>query len=118
MEHSSINISGIQCDNPSCDYKDMSVRFEDYVDWLNRPCPKCGDNLLTQESLDQCQALVEAVELANEFSPDDIRMIQENMSPEEMDRALDFINDMGLKKIGEDAGGGEIWTTKKDEDAV
>ena len=26
---------GIKCDNPNCDYKDMSVRFEDYPAYLN-----------------------------------------------------------------------------------
>ena len=42
---------GIKCDNPNCDFRDMSVRFEDYPKWLNRPCPKCGQNLLTEADL-------------------------------------------------------------------
>lgn len=42
-----MNVLGIKCDNPSCEFVDMSVEFEDYKDWLNKPCPKCGSNLLT-----------------------------------------------------------------------
>ena len=47
-------VSGIKCDNPSCDYKDMGVKFEDYPDYINKPCPKCGSVLLTQEDHDKC----------------------------------------------------------------
>lgn len=44
-------IGGIKCDNPKCDYKDSTVRPQDYLSWLNKPCPKCGSNLLTKEDL-------------------------------------------------------------------
>ena len=40
--------AGIKCDNPSCDYADWSVKQEDYKDWVDRPCPKCQQNLLTR----------------------------------------------------------------------
>jgi hypothetical protein len=43
------NVSGIKCDNKLCDFKDMSVKFEDYPKWLNRRCPCCTDNLLTEK---------------------------------------------------------------------
>lgn len=44
-EASNVIVKGIKCDNPECDFKDMSVNFEDYKNWVNRPCPKCGTNL-------------------------------------------------------------------------
>ncbi len=47
-----LKISGIKCDN--CSYKDDSVKFEDYLEWLNKPCPDCGENLLTQKDYDYC----------------------------------------------------------------
>lgn len=42
----------IECDNKHCDYvvvnttKDPNVSLDKYV---NMPCPKCGDNLLTEK---------------------------------------------------------------------
>lgn len=41
-----VKIEGIKCDNPNCDYKNMSVNIENFKDWHNKPCPKCGENLL------------------------------------------------------------------------
>ena len=41
-------IGGIKCDNPSCDFRDESIPVEDYKNWLNKPCPICGSNLLTK----------------------------------------------------------------------
>lgn len=40
---------GIKCDNPKCDFVNMSVEFVDYKKWIDKPCPKCGENLLTKE---------------------------------------------------------------------
>lgn len=45
-----IKIEGIKCDNTECGWSDMSVKFEDYYDWLNRPCPNCSQNILTEEN--------------------------------------------------------------------
>ena len=46
---------GIKCDNPECDFRDDSVKCENYQQWLNKPCPKCGQNLLTQKDYDTVQ---------------------------------------------------------------
>lgn len=42
-----ITKSGIQCDNPSCDYNDADIEVT--KDIIDTPCPKCGENLLTEE---------------------------------------------------------------------
>lgn len=42
------SVSGIKCDY--CDYKDDTVKVEDYPNWLNKPCPECGENLLTKKA--------------------------------------------------------------------
>ena len=42
----------VVCDNPSCDYKVENPGGDpraDLSDWVDKPCPKCGENLLTQE---------------------------------------------------------------------
>lgn len=56
---------GIKCDNHDCDFADETVRVEDYKDWLNKPCPKCGCNLLTQADYDNVQMLLSLVNMVN-----------------------------------------------------
>lgn len=53
-----IKIQGIKCDNPACDFKDPDAKFTDYREWLNKPCPKCGANLLTLKDLEAIKRLV------------------------------------------------------------
>lgn len=60
-----MNIRGIKCDNISCDFKDMSVKFEDYDKWLNKPCPLCGCNLLTKKDYNKCKKIMKIVKLLN-----------------------------------------------------
>jgi hypothetical protein len=50
--------SGIKCDNKSCGFKDDTVVIEDYPAWVDRPCPKCGLNLLTKKDYENVQLLV------------------------------------------------------------
>lgn len=49
-----LNISGIKCDTHHCNYRDDDVKFEEYPSWVDRPCPLCGANLLTQKSYNSC----------------------------------------------------------------
>jgi len=69
-------VKGIKCDTVLCDYVDMEVPFTDYPQWLNRPCPKCGANLLTQADFD---AVISLVRIAEE-QPDDEGETDFNMS--------------------------------------
>ena len=57
---------GIKCDNPECDYMDETVKVEDYKNWLNKSCPKCGSNLLTQKDYDNVQMLIGLADIINE----------------------------------------------------
>ena len=52
-------IKGIKCDAPACTYRDNSVGFDQYAEYLNKPCPKCGANLLTQADLDFIKTLLD-----------------------------------------------------------
>lgn len=45
-------IKGIKCDNVKCNFEDNTVLDSDYSNWLNKPCPNCGCNLLTQKDYD------------------------------------------------------------------
>lgn len=42
-----LTCGGLKCDNPKCDFVDMSIAMENYEAWVNKPCPKCGESLLT-----------------------------------------------------------------------
>ena len=53
-------IHGLKCD--FCDYKDDSIKYEDYPNWINKPCPICGHSLLTQEDYDATRSIVHIVD--------------------------------------------------------
>ena len=47
-----MGVSGLKCDNPNCTYKDDSVQRFEYEASINKPCPECGEPLLTQKDCD------------------------------------------------------------------
>jgi hypothetical protein len=49
MKNENFDMAGIKCDNVHCGYRDDSVLSKDYKDYVDKPCPKCGSNLLTQK---------------------------------------------------------------------
>lgn len=65
----SLTISGIQCDNNTCDYTNSEVSFQDYELWLNKPCPCCGENLLTEADFNTVKLMGAVVQIANAVSP-------------------------------------------------
>jgi hypothetical protein len=60
-----VGFSGIQCDNSKCDYTEDNVKHEDYKDWVDTPCPKCGENLLTEEDYQSSLKMIEAANALN-----------------------------------------------------
>lgn len=100
-----MNISGLKCDN--CDYRDDSVPFSDYESSVGKPCPDCGESLLTQEDYNSIMQMVQAVEMVNSFSEADLEAIAANLSQEEIDSALDMMNLLKLTKTGETEDGRE-----------
>lgn len=46
----SVYASGIKCD--SCPHSEPLVKSSEYKNYLNRPCPICGENLLTKKDYD------------------------------------------------------------------
>ena len=58
-------ISGLKCDNTTCDYRDDSIKVEDYQSYINEPCPQCGTSLLTQADYDQVQNILSLVGVVN-----------------------------------------------------
>ena len=58
-------MGGIKCDNPDCDYINNDVPVSDYKNWINRSCPCCGANLLTEADYKSCKTLLTIVNLVN-----------------------------------------------------
>lgn len=69
MKSIDLKILGIKCDNPKCDFKDMTVQYKDFKKWLNKPCPKCGANLLTTADYNTTRIMVWIVRLINKILP-------------------------------------------------
>lgn len=116
-----MNIHGLKCDNPNCDWNDMSVPFDDYVSHVNAPCPECGENILKEEEYQKLLQMKNAVNALNAMSEEDIQNMLVNLSPEEMDAALDQMNDLikmfKLKKTDNDDGT-ETWSAEDNIDDV
>lgn len=58
-----IDVEGLMCDNKNCDYKDEAIPYEEYENHVNKGCPKCGENLLTQFDYDFVENAVEEAKL-------------------------------------------------------
>ena len=50
-------IKRLKCDNPSCDFCNLDIPFEEYEKFVNYPCPKCGESLLTPQAYKMAVAL-------------------------------------------------------------
>lgn len=60
-----LDIKGIKCDAPGCDYVDDKAEFGDGMKWLGAPCPLCGASLLTVEDYTAIQLIKSAIALTN-----------------------------------------------------
>jgi len=88
-----IESMGIKCDAPECDYHDANAVFDidNPEEWLDRPCPKCGASLLTQEDLNTIIASRKMMDAINEMAermglvPDDSEVDESDMVAVTMD---------------------------------
>jgi len=93
--------TGIKCDNSACDWEDRSVKREDLKQWINIPCPKCGENVLTPEDYGIVQALYLAMELTNAMSEDQIKTLNQTAIREDLLKTDFFKDANGLENITE-----------------
>ena len=89
---------GIKCDNPECDFRDNSVQEHEYANWLNVPCPKCGQNLLTEEDFSNAELLKFVADLVNTLSPEEILAIHKSGN-EELKKSPMFKDTKGLELL-------------------
>ena len=58
---------GLKCDNVECDFRDETIKSIDYENWVNKPCPKCSDNLLTLQDFYNVILLESIIREVNEI---------------------------------------------------
>jgi len=56
---------GLKCDNPNCDYNDISISASEYKKYVGCPCPKCGEILLTKAAYRNFKIICGIVKIVN-----------------------------------------------------
>jgi ssDNA-binding Zn-finger/Zn-ribbon topoisomerase 1 len=58
----------IICDNPKCNFKfDLNKSTIKLEEFINRPCPNCGQNLLTQKDYNTSKKLIMIINFINKW---------------------------------------------------
>lgn len=83
---------GIQCDNPKCDFRDNTVKLDELEKWLNKPCPKCGENLLTEEDFLNGVAIRKSINFINDLTKEELKEFSNHSTMK------DLIGCMGLSE--------------------
>ena len=71
MSDIEIKSSGLKCDNVACDWADTTIEISAMSDWINRPCPKCGENVLTYNDFLNVQTVMAVIEHVNSLPKSD-----------------------------------------------
>ena len=64
-QNANVIITGIKCDNPNCNFCDPTVSYEQYPEWINKSCPDCGENLLTEFDYEYTKFIMEMAKKVN-----------------------------------------------------
>jgi hypothetical protein len=67
-----LKINGLMCDNESCGYRDDTIKREDYENCINKPCPDCGESLLTFNDYMNVLVLENVVNEVNQMESSEI----------------------------------------------
>ncbi len=70
---------GISCDH--CDYINMNVMYCEFESYVGKPCPKCGQNLLTREDCDAMKARIQRISVIERLQREGVIKTDQN-SPE------------------------------------
>ena len=102
------NCGGIKCDNPSCDWEDQEATLEDYKKWIGKGCPKCGENVLTEEDYNNVMLIKKISEQINKIPKDVLHSMNESIDPEAVKESEVFKDAEGLDILDEEADGGAV----------
>lgn len=54
-----IQVTTMKCDNDECDYITSDVDNSTVHKYLHKPCPKCGESLLTEDDLSKLHTILD-----------------------------------------------------------
>lgn len=95
------NIShGLKCDNPTCGWKDEHIPMSEWESYIDSPCPKCGQNILTREDFNNACMLIAMAEL--DLSNADLGSIIGDDELEEIKRQLTEQGISGAENLTKD----------------
>ena len=69
--------NSIKCDNPTCNYE-IYLKIENFKDYINKECPKCSYNLLTEDGFDDHSELISQFRELGEFKEVEYSEIKDN----------------------------------------
>ena len=97
-----IGNAGLVCDNPSCDWDDKSITLDQSKTWINAPCPKCGENVLTEEDYNNAEMLYNMIDMLNSLPDDVVESMAANLDVEALKNSDMFKNVPGIESIDKD----------------
>lgn len=103
--HSNIEVTqsgGLQCDNPNCDWSDMTIPVSEYDKWVNKGCPKCGECVLTEDDFNKTNQLMSAINMINSMSPEQLDELSKHMDSDDIIDAYLKLKAFGFKHEGDD----------------
>lgn len=62
----------LQCDKDGCDYREDGIINAELETHINKPCPKCGENLLTLEDYNNAQFALKGAEFINSLTDEEM----------------------------------------------
>lgn len=62
-------MGGLKCDNPDCDWRNDDIKVEEYENYINYPCPKCGCNVFTMKDYKSFKAILKLIKILNFVLP-------------------------------------------------
>ncbi len=112
-ENVEIISGGLKCDNPKCDWRDDTIAVDTYAQWVDKPCPKCGENLLTEEDYRNAQTLLSVAHLMNSMTKEEIELLSTGYD-EKIEESPMFKDAKGLDNLKGDGGIIVKWETHKE----
>lgn len=88
---------GIKCDY--CEYRNDTVQVDDYDNWLNKPCPDCGKNLLTKDDLERTNRLIGMAKWYNGLSEEDQKKLGFDEEGQKIEVEFDVHKEITIKSI-------------------
>lgn len=89
----------MKCDNEDCNFKDEYIKSIDYEKWIDKPCPKCSENLLTKEDFVNIRTLEMVVALTNSMTEEEVNELTKNIDHKKLDFMKDISDEDLNKKV-------------------